>query len=392
MWSDAAMRRIWRAGSSRKTSSEAVATVELTSENWESVVGSGGLVLVTFWMDWSVPCASFGPVFDRASGRHTDIVFGKVNMEDETELAARFDVFDAPTLMVINDSIVRFSRPGALPEQNLEELICRARESKLGAIGKMPAFSIAPGTQPEQDQEEQVSQAREGTMAAPGEGPALSPAPSAAEIAATLKSGLRASYAVNEGSGLLIADQVGGHTLTLTGARWGGGFIGPGLVFSGFPAAATTPCFLDTSKDFSVSAWVWLADTCGWHTAISQDATEVSAFYLQYSAVDNAWAFSMLSDDSVRAHPARAVAPPAPRVAEWQHLAGVHDTEAGQLRLYIDGRRAATAPFSGRWPATGSFVVGRGLFGGPADWFAGGIDQIRVWSRALSDTEALGLT
>jgi alpha-N-arabinofuranosidase len=210
-------------------------------------------------------------------------------------------------------------------------------------------------------------------------------------MAATLQSGLQASYAMDEGTGLVAGDQAGGHTLTLTRVRWGAGFVGPGLAFSGLPGAATTPGFVDTSKDFSVSAWLWLADATRWHTAISQDATQVSGFYLQYSPVDNAWTFSMLSGDSVKAHLARAAAPPMPRVGQWQLVTGVHDAAAGRLRLYVDGLLAATAPFARPWSAAGLFVVGRGLFGGTADWFAGGIDRVRVWNRALSDAEALAL-
>lgn len=255
----------------------------------------------------------------------------------------------------------------------------------------MPAYSVVPAPRMPPDLEALFARANAQPMAAVGEGFPVSPAATAAEMAASLQSRLQASYAMNEGSGLLVADQVGGHTLTLVCAKWGGGFVGPGLVFSGLPAAATTPGFLDTSRDFSVSAWVWLGDTSGWRTAISQDATEVSGFYLQYSPVDNAWAFSMPSADSVNARRVRAVAPAAPRIGEWEHLIGVHDAAAGQLRLYVEGRLAGVAPFARAWPAAGPFVAGRGLFADAADWFVGGIDQIRAWNRALSDTEARAL-
>jgi len=365
MGSEPTMGRLRRADPSSKTGGEAVANVELTSENWENVVAGGGLVLVSFRADWCSRCTVFGPVFERASGRHTDIVFGKVNIEDEKDLAARFGVCDVPTLMVVSDGTVCYSKSGALLEQDLEELICSAREGRLDA-----AMLVPPRGR---------------------ETPALTAAPGDGDPAATLRNGLRASYLMDEGSDSLIADRAGGHPLTLTGGWWGGGLLRRRVVFSGFSAAATTPCFLDTGKAFSVSAWVWLADNCGWHTVISQDGTEVSGFYLQYSAVHDAWAFSMLSGDSVKAGPAWAADSLAPCVGQWQHLAGVHDTEADQLRLYVDGRRAATADFSRVWSATGSFVVGRGLFGGAADWFSGLIDGIRAWDRALSDTEALAL-
>ncbi|HEV2377352.1 MAG TPA: DUF5127 domain-containing protein [Streptosporangiaceae bacterium] len=210
---------------------------------------------------------------------------------------------------------------------------------------------------------------------------------SAAEVAsaAALPQGLLASYSMGEGSGTTASDPAGGHTLTLAGAGWGAGFSGSGLSLNGSSAAATASRFLDTSHSFSVSARVLLADTSGWHTAVSQDGMSVSGFALQYSKDDDAWAFSVPSADSGWAPVTMALAPLPPRIGGWQHIAGVYDEPAGELRLYVDGRRAGTAPCRAGWSAAGAFAVGRGYHGGPADWFAGRIDQVRVWGRALSD-------
>ncbi len=282
-------------------------------------------------------------------------MFGTVNIQDEPALAARFGIAAVPTSVVISGNVLSYARRGALAEEDLEELIRQARED-----------TMPPGPPP-------------------------GAAGTAVSTAATRRGGPRASYAMTEGDGPLIADQVGRHTLLLTGHRRRGALTGPGLTFGGRPAAAITPGFLDTSRDFSVSARVRLADTGGWHTVVSQDGTEVSAFYLQYSAADDAWAFAMLSADSVKARCARAMAIAPPRVGQWQHLAGVHDAGSAQLRLYVDGRLAGAAPFARGWPAAGPFVIGRGLFGDPADWFTGGIDQVKAWDCALSDAEALAL-
>jgi thioredoxin 1 len=111
-----------------------VATINLTSENFKETIDNNGIVLVDFWAEWCGPCKMFAPIFEEVSERHEDIVFGKVNTEEEQQLAAMFQIRSIPTLMIFRDQIVIFAQPGMLPGSALEEIIQKARELDMDMV------------------------------------------------------------------------------------------------------------------------------------------------------------------------------------------------------------------------------------------------------------------
>ena len=111
-----------------------MATVELTKENFEETVTRNGMVIVDFWAPWCGPCRSFAPVFEAASEQHRDIVFGRVNADNQQELAAAFSVRSIPFVMLFREKVVLFAQAGALPAAGLESVIGQARALDMAQV------------------------------------------------------------------------------------------------------------------------------------------------------------------------------------------------------------------------------------------------------------------
>jgi thioredoxin 1 len=113
-----------------------MATIELNATNFSDTITSNDFVIVDFWAPWCGPCRSFAPVYEELSEQHPDILFAKVNTEQEQELAGHFQIRSIPTLMLFREQVILYSEAGALPKQGLLQLISDAKAVDMQEVHK----------------------------------------------------------------------------------------------------------------------------------------------------------------------------------------------------------------------------------------------------------------
>jgi len=132
-----------------------VAVIELTKDNFEDTINNHPIVVIDFWAPWCGPCRTFAPVFEQAAERHPDVVFARINTDEQEELATMFEIQSIPTLVVFREQIGIFSQPGTMPSEALDNVIEQTRGLDMDDVREQIAEAEANGETDDGDEQDE---------------------------------------------------------------------------------------------------------------------------------------------------------------------------------------------------------------------------------------------
>jgi alpha-L-arabinofuranosidase len=273
------------------------------------------------------------------------------------------------------------------PHNNLS----RRRRIRSGAVAVSAAFAV-------------LSLAAAALASTPSPSVAITPAsatshasvtPAASVSATTSLPAPASTWSFDEGTGSKAADPAGGDDATLgSGASWVTGHVGSHAVaFDGTAngAAVAPKPAVDTSKSFTVSAWVKFSAVGGFQTITGIDGTNLGGFFLQLSGTTGKFAMTRRASDDVSAAEVRADSNVTPVAGAWYHVVGVDNVSTSALQIYVDGQQGSDGAFSTPWQATGATSIGRGDYNGPTDFVHGSVDDVQYFQTALTADQVANL-
>lgn len=128
-----------------------MATQDVSLDQMETFIGTEGIVVLDFWASWCGPCRTFAPVFEKVAGENPDIRWGKVNTEQEQQLAQMFQIRSIPTLMIFRDGVMLMNQAGMVPEAGLNDVVQQARDLDMDKVREDIAAQMAAQDQEKQD-------------------------------------------------------------------------------------------------------------------------------------------------------------------------------------------------------------------------------------------------